>query len=93
MNELVESWRHELSDTGELTLTIRARARAPKTQITDVLEDGSVKVQIAAEPVAGKANRELLSFIAKELRVPVGNVELLCGDSAKVKLVKIHDNV
>lgn len=51
---------------------------------------GRFKIALAAPPVNGRANEELLLFFARLLRVPQRQVQLLRGASSRVKTVEIQ---
>ena len=48
------------------------------------------KVRIAAPPVEGKANRQLLRFLAKSFGVGRSQVSLLTGENSRNKGVRIR---
>lgn len=50
-----------------------------------------LKVRIAAPPVEGKANKEIIHFLAKFLGVPKSSIEVVHGTSGRIKLVEIPD--
>ena len=50
-----------------------------------------LKVKIAAPPVEGKANKEIVLFLAKALGIPRTSVEVVHGTSGRIKLVEIPD--
>ena len=49
----------------------------------------SLKIQIAAPPVDGEANAELLRFLAKLFGVPKSRTSLVSGDTGRHKRVRI----
>ncbi len=51
--------------------------------------DGKLRVRIAAPPVDGAANEELLRVLAKAFRVRKSAVGIISGDSSKTKQVRI----
>ncbi len=53
--------------------------------------DDRLKIRLAAEPIDGKANGELLKFIAMEFGVPRSRVSLVKGSQSKLKLVKVEE--
>lgn len=55
----------------------------------DGLHDGCLRVRLAAPPVDGRANAQLLAWLAEELRLPRRAVTLQRGDSARRKWVDI----
>jgi len=86
---MLQSLRDELANNGRVDFYVRVRASAPRTKVLEVLEDKSVKITVAAPPEGGKANAELLSFLAKEFQVPKAKVQLVSGQTSRVKLIRI----
>ena len=74
---------------GALTFTVRAQPRATKTVLAGEIE-GALKIKIAAPPVDGAANEELIRFLAKVFAVPRRAVTILSGATAKNKIVRLH---
>lgn len=56
-----------------------------------VMDDETVKIRIAAPPEKGKANKELIKFLSKELSVSKEQITIISGKTEPVKLVKISD--
>jgi len=72
-------------------LTLRVTPRARKTEFAGVLEDGILRVRVAAPPVEGKANAELLAFLAKVLGVRKSRIEIVVGQRGLDKIVSVLD--
>jgi len=72
-------------------LTIRVTPRARRTEVAGMLEDGTIRIRVAAPPVEGKANEELLSFLSKALHVRRNRIEVVAGEKGLDKLVSIRD--
>lgn len=72
----------------ELILDIRVIPRASKTQIVG-MHDGALKVRIAAPPVDGAANAELVKLLAKAFGVSKSSIEIISGETAKTKRIRI----
>ena len=51
---------------------------------------GILKVRIKAPPEKGKANKELIRFLAKLLGTAPANLDLVSGESSRNKRVRIH---
>ncbi len=49
----------------------------------------AVKIRLAAPPVDGAANAELVRFVAACLRVPVRDVAIVRGTAARRKVVRV----
>jgi len=72
-------------------LTLRITPRARKTEFAGVLEDGILRVRVAAPPVEGKANAALLTFLAKVLGVRKNRIEIIAGQRGLDKIVSVVD--
>ena len=77
-----------LEKNGEVYLRIKARPGASKTEIKEILDDDTIKINIAAPPVKGKANQELIKFFARNLAVDKNNISIISGKHEKFKLIK-----
>jgi hypothetical protein len=65
---------------------------ARKTEISGVA-GGELRVRVAAPPVEGKANKELVSFLAKRLGVSRSFLTIERGETARVKVVLVDPGV
>jgi uncharacterized protein len=72
-------------------LALRVTPRADRNQITGLLTDGTIKVQLAATAEDEASNRELLAFLSEVLGVPKSRVEIVAGEASRDKLVSVLD--
>jgi hypothetical protein len=70
-------------------LEVKVTPGAARSEITGVLE-GVLQVKIAAPPVHGKANRELIEFLSRELGVGRSAVSVVKGQASRHKLVAVE---
>ena len=80
------TWYREHS--GGVTFSVRVVPRASRSEMAG-LYDGVLRIRIAAPPVDGAANRELIKFLSKQLKVPQAAVTLVTGNNSKHKTVSI----
>jgi uncharacterized protein YggU (UPF0235/DUF167 family) len=73
---------------GETRLLVRVRPRAGAEGV-EALPDGSVRVRVRAAPVDGAANQAVRQLLAHALGCPPAGVEIVRGQTARVKLVRI----
>jgi uncharacterized protein (TIGR00251 family) len=73
---------------GARLLDIKVTPGASKNEILDARE-GRLRVKIAAAPEDGKANAELVSFLAKTLSVAKKDVSIIHGEKSRLKTVAI----
>lgn len=71
-----------------ITLSIRVTPRASFSEICGA-EDEWLKVRLKAAPVDGKANKELIAFFAKTLKVSKSSVQISSGANARLKRISI----
>ena len=62
-----------------------------KTQLGGTLDD-MLKVKIAAPPEKGKANKEIINYLAKIFKTDKENVKIISGANRELKLIKIKVN-
>ena len=72
-------------------LAVRVTPRASKNKIVEVLEDGTLKVHLAAPPVDDEANLELLKFMGEVLGVPKSRLDIVAGATGRDKLIAVID--
>jgi hypothetical protein len=82
-------FKKQFNKTGKMYLKIKIRPSVDSTKVKRILEDGTVKIDIAMPPIKGKANQELIKFLAKEFEVLEKNVKIIRGAKKRVKLLKI----
>lgn len=71
-----------------LTFAVRVVPRASKSEVVGE-HNGALKVRIAAPPVNGAANEELIKTLANFFEIPKTAVEIISGETAKIKQIKI----
>ncbi len=71
-----------------VVISCRVVPSASRSEIAGMAED-AVRIRIAAPPVDGKANGELVRFLAKFFRVPKSGIEILKGETGKLKRVLV----
>ncbi|MDR0908671.1 MAG: DUF167 domain-containing protein [Spirochaetaceae bacterium] len=78
-----------------MLINIKAVPGASKTEIaeyqTDAAGNGFFRIRIAAAPEDGKANAELVSFIAKKLKVPKKDIQIVSGQKSRNKILSVPD--
>lgn len=64
----------------------------PKSSHNEIVgwENEELKIRIKASPEKGKANEELISFLAKTLHIAKSQIEIVAGDKSRHKRIIIH---
>jgi uncharacterized protein (TIGR00251 family) len=88
---MLKKYLAKLNKDNEVYLKIKARPGANKTEIRGILDDeeGVLKINIAAVPERGKANVELMKYLAKMFMIDKNNIKIISGSGDKIKLIKI----
>ena len=67
---------------------VQVQPKAARTACVGIHGD-ALKIRIAAPPVEGAANRELLRFLADQLSLPISAVHIESGESGRLKRVRL----
>ncbi len=86
---ILEKLIDDVGSSGEAVLRVKARVNAPSTGLRDIMADGTWKIEVAAVPEKGKANRELIRYLAGIFEVKRANIKILHGEKEKFKIIKI----
>jgi|SRR5215470_2076626 len=71
-----------------ITFAVRVQPRASKSGVVGEL-DGALKIRLAAPPVDGEANEELIRLLAKLFGAPRQRIAILSGRTSKNKIVRL----
>jgi uncharacterized protein (TIGR00251 family) len=83
-------WRRD--DGGDLVLALHVQPGAKRTEAAGVHGEGDaarLKLRLAAPPVDGKANAELVRWLAASFGVPQRNVTVERGEASRQKTVRV----
>lgn len=72
-----------------MLVQVKVIPRARVTEFAGSLEDGTVKIKVAAVPENGRANEELCRFLAAHYGVPQRSVAIVAGHASTRKRVEI----
>jgi len=74
---------------GKVMFTVHVVPRASRSEIVGEY-NGALRVRIAAAPVDGAANIELIRLLAMKLNLPRSAVEITSGHTSKLKRVSVN---
>jgi len=72
----------------EARISVQVYPNAAKNEVVDFI-DGVLRVKIAAAPVKGKANKELIALISRVLGVDKSRVSISRGHTSRRKVIAI----
>ncbi len=61
-----------------------------KNNSIEAFQDNILKIRIKAPPDKGRANEELIEFLAKELNLPKSQIEIISGHTSRLKTLSIQ---
>lgn len=79
----------QLRADGRLRLDIKVVPKSAKTEFAGTMDDGTLKIRLAAVPERGKANAELCAFLAHAFGVPQRNVTIVSGETSPRKRIDV----
>jgi uncharacterized protein len=76
------------TDSG-VTFSVRVQPRASRSGLAGEV-DGALRIRLAAPPVDGEANEELVNLLANLFDIPRRQVEIISGQKSKNKVVRVR---
>lgn len=59
---------------------------SPNASKNEIIKSGiEVKIKLTAQPIEGKANKCLVEFLSKQLKIAKSNIEILKGETGREK--------
>ena len=77
-------------DSCSVRLTIFVKARSPETKLIEE-PDGTITLHVTAPPAKGKANREIVKWLAKKLGRSSSQVRIVAGFHSNTKVMEMLD--
>jgi hypothetical protein len=75
---------------GQLIITLKITTKTSKTQLLLPENEASwARLKISAVPEKGKANKAIIDFLAKNLKVPKSNINIIKGELNPLKTISI----
>ena len=80
----------EITGSGEtqIKIAVQIYPGASKNEVTGLIND-VLRIRIAAPPVKGKANKELIDYLSHLLGVSKDKLDILKGHTSRNKLISI----
>jgi len=80
------TWRRD--PDGAIVMMLHVQPGAGRSEFAGMHGD-ALKLRLAAPPIEGKANAELIRFLADVFGVPQRNIVLLRGETSRAKTVRV----
>jgi uncharacterized protein (TIGR00251 family) len=74
---------------GRVRFSVRVQPRASRSELAGEYGD-ALRVRLAAPPVDGAANDELVAFLSNIFAVARKSVRILAGETSRSKLIEIE---
>lgn len=74
---------------GGVLIALHVQPRASRTELAGE-HDGRLKLRIAAPPVDGAANQEIVAWLSKQLKVPKREISIVSGERGRSKTVRVN---
>ncbi len=75
---------------GAIFINVKVVPRSSKSEITGEL-DGALKIKLKSPPIDGAANAELIKLLSKTFGVSKNEIEIVGGQTSKLKQIKISN--
>jgi uncharacterized protein (TIGR00251 family) len=78
-----------IESNGKVRFSVRVQPRASRSEVVGIYGD-ALRIRLAAPPVDGAANAELVDFLAKIFAVARRSIKILAGESSRSKIVEVE---
>lgn len=75
-----------------MILNIKVTPKAKRTEFFGKLADGTIKIRLKAAAENGRANKELIDFLAESIKVNPQDIELVSGHTSPRKRIQLPDH-
>ena len=75
-----------------LTCTIKVVPKSGKQKAV-LDKTGRLKIYLKSPPEDGKANKELVSYLSRVLKIPQRDIVIFVGEHGRTKMLKIHKEI
>ncbi len=58
-------------------------------RLKEKMPNGTLKIELKAHPEKGRANKQLIDYLARELEVDRNRVKIIKGKKTRTKIIKI----
>jgi uncharacterized protein len=72
-----------------VTVKLQIIPASKLNKIIGYMDNGAIKIRIKAKPIEGRANLELINFLAEILEKRKSEIEIISGLSSRNKVVRI----
>lgn len=86
---VIDQLKARLQSEGIVTFRVKARPQAQISRFRGPLGEDTFKIDVAATAEGGQANAELVRFLADEFEVSRSQVEIVSGETARLKIIRI----
>ncbi|MEK7102841.1 MAG: DUF167 domain-containing protein [Patescibacteria group bacterium] len=85
----IEELTKELGAKGSVSFSVSVHPGARTTGIQSIFENGVIKINITKPADQGKANKELIRFLAEIFGVSQVYVDIITGETSRLKGIRI----
>ena len=75
-----------------LRIAVQVQPNAKKSEVVSEMEE-ALKIRLKAPAIEGKANEELIRFIADQLALPKKNISITHGQGNRQKLLEVESEL
>ena len=80
----------KIDNKGTISFTVLVKPSANKNEL--IIKEGELIIRIKAARTKGKANKELIKFLAKILQVPSSEIRIVQGATSTIKRIEIYNH-
>ncbi len=80
--------RKNLAKVRGMRITVSVSTNAKNNSIS-LVENGVYKLKINSQPIEGRANKDIIKYLSKLLKIPKSSIRIVLGEHCKNKVIDI----
>ncbi|MCM1264679.1 MAG: DUF167 domain-containing protein [Candidatus Gastranaerophilales bacterium] len=77
----------KITDNGVI-LKIRIAPNSAKNQV--IISDDMIKIKVTAQPIENKANKAVIEYLSKLVKIPKPSISIIKGETSKDKTILLQ---
>lgn len=73
----------------QIKIVVKPNSKQQEIKIDS--EEKYIQISVKSPPDKGKANKELLKLLAKQLEIPTSNLSIVSGQTSRDKIILVTD--
>ncbi len=81
----IEKLKEIIAKNSKFRIKVAANSKNNSIDFTDEL----IKIKITVPPIEGRANKAVIEFLSKTLKIPKSRIRIISGEKSSIKTIQV----